>query len=144
MEQKETVSERAELDMLLYFILNVLLTYLHVLNTLTFASAVFLLAEVWLHACDCIWHIILGDTGQTSGSVGIIQIVHSLLFLKDWFRTCSSTQVSCLAGSSANMCCLREGGSLNSTFNWQPHEPEWIILPDLLVALKHGKKCHGL
>lgn len=97
-----------------------------------------------VHACDCIWHIILGDTGQTSGSAGIIQIDHLLLFLKDWFITCSSTQVSCLADSSANMCCLRKGRSLNSTFNWQPPEPAWIILPDLLVALKHRKKRHAL
>lgn len=97
-----------------------------------------------VHACDCVWHIILGDMGQTLGSAGIIQIDHSLLCLKDWFITCSSTQLSCLAGSSANICCLRRDGSLNSIFNWQPPEPEWVILPDLLVALKHGKKCHAL
>lgn len=143
-EQKETVCKRAELGMLLCVILSVLLTHLHILNTLTFVSAVFLLAEVYLDACDCVWHVTLGDMGQTLGSAGIIKIDHSLLFLQDWLRTCSSTQVSCLAGSRANMCCLREGGSLNSTFNWQPPEPEWIILPDLLVALKHGKKCHAL
>lgn len=52
--EQETVCKRAELGMLLCVILSVLLTHLHILNTLTFVSAVFLLAEVYLDACDCV------------------------------------------------------------------------------------------
>lgn len=73
MEQKETVSKRAELDMLLCVVLSVLLTHLHILNTLAFVSAVFLLAQAQLHACDGVWCIILlGDMDQSLGSAGII------------------------------------------------------------------------
>lgn len=54
---------------------------------------------------------------------------------------CSNARVSCLAYSSTNTCSLGEGGSLNSTFNWQLPEHKWIILPDLLLALKHEEEC---
>lgn len=51
---RRRLSAKEQLGMLLCVILSVLLTHLHILNTLTFVSAVFLLAEVYLDACDCV------------------------------------------------------------------------------------------